>query len=181
MEQNVSEENVVMLGGKAWDQIPENKVSFDQFAWLQTAADKAGLNTELKRAVEGIIGTALDDKVGLSDDAAEDLTDMILRRCFEGGAHLDLLAGILVEKGRKWKRSEAEINREFFADLVGEDVEKMTMLIAQIALAFFWKGLESIATSQKSSSLLQVVAKVKQVQTESEPNPDLATISESSE
>jgi hypothetical protein len=181
LERNVSEENVVMLGGKAWDQIPQEKVSFDQFAWLQTAADRAGLNTELKRTLAPLLEAALNEKVGITEETAEDLSDMILRRCFEGEAHLDLLAGILVEKGRKWQRTEAEKNRDFFAGLVGQDVEKVTMLIAQIALAFFWKGLESIATSQKSSSLRVVIDALQKTQAESEPVPDLAEISESLE
>jgi hypothetical protein len=64
-----------------------------------------------------------------------------------------IVAGILTEVGKKWRRDEAERNAEIFADITdtGEKVTMRTQIV-NFVIAFFLLGEESSTTSPKSSS-----------------------------
>ena len=53
----------VTLGGRVFVPTEEDDMTFDQFAWIQTAAEKAGLGQELMGAVEPIVRLAGQDVV----------------------------------------------------------------------------------------------------------------------
>lgn len=142
-----------MLGGRVFKPTEADNVTFDQYAWIQSAADKAGLGEELKSLIEPLIEAA---KNGEADSvvnvSAEKMATAIVLRCYDNRAHLDVLAGTLVEVGKLWTHERAEKNREFFGSLKGEDIEKVQLLLSQLVLAFFWSGLDSMMTSPKYSA-----------------------------
>lgn len=147
------EQEQVMLGGRVFRPADADEVTFDQYTWIQVAATNAGLGKELMERISPHIEAAVENKTTMDEGLAEDISIAIVHRCFEKGAHLDILSGILVEPGVEWTRQRAEDNREFIARLKGEDIEKVQAILLQGILGFFFKGLDSIRTSPNSSIL----------------------------
>jgi len=162
----------VTLGGRVFVPTQEDDMTFDQFAWIQTASEKAGLGSELMSAVEPMLKRVLETEQVLSDDEVESLTTRIVSRCYQQRAHLDVLAGLLVEKGKTWSPSYAEDLKQFFGGLKGkEDIGKANAVLAEAILSFFWSGLASTKTFQNSSKTPDLVVRL---QEEMEREPDLA-------
>lgn len=162
----------VTLGGRVFVASNAEEMTFDQYAWVQMSADKAGLGTELVERLGPVLNRALDEEVALSENEAEELTNAIVMRCYEQRAHVELLSGILVQKGEEWTYESATENREFLGTMKGKaDIEVANIILAQAIVGFFWSGLDSMLSSQKSSPLAQAVRRVR-TETESEPEPD---------
>lgn len=151
----------VTLGGRVFVATPSEDMTFDQFAWVQAAAIKAGLGEELVRLIKPVLQTALDTEKALEEGAAEALTEAIVMRAYQNRAHLDVLTGMLVEKGKKWNYEDATKNKDFIGGLRGqEDISKANVALAEQIMAFFLSGLDSIATSQKSGALGMVLERL---------------------
>lgn len=153
----------VTLGGRVFVAAETDDMTFDQYAWIQQAADKAGLGHELVGRMTPVIQKALDTETPLEENEATDLTNAIISRCYQQRAHLDVLAGILVPKGEEWTYELAEETKAFLGKMKGRpDIELANILLAQAVIGFFWTGLESMLTSLKSSDLVTVAAKVRE-------------------
>jgi hypothetical protein len=84
-----------------------------------------------------------------SEKTAKDLLATMLG---SGMVH-HILAGVLTERGKKWRRDEAERNAEIFSDITDTD-EKVAMrkCIVDFVIGFFRSGEVSSTTSPKSSN-----------------------------
>jgi hypothetical protein len=84
-----------------------------------------------------------------SEQSAKNLLATILG----SGYASKVLAGVLTEQGKKWRREDAERNAEIFADITAND-EKVAMrtMLVRFVLGFFLLGEASSTTSPKSSS-----------------------------
>lgn len=165
----MGEQKSVTLGGRKFVATPEDDMTFDQFAWIQTAADKAGLGHELLAEVEPIIEKAQQDETPISDKYAETLSRKIVSRCYQERAHLDVLAGILVEEGETWSHDGAKETKEFLGLMKGKaDIELANVILAQAILGFFWSGLASMTTSPTSSSLADAAKTLERMESESD-------------
>jgi hypothetical protein len=80
---------------------------------------------------------------------AEELLTQILL----SGRSSYILAGCLVEAGKKWNRADAEKNAAAFREIT-DDAEKKTMraAIVQVVIGFFQLGEKSAQSSPKSSN-----------------------------
>lgn len=169
----------VTLGGRKFVVTSDDDMTFDQFAWIQTAADKAGLGNELLAMISPIIERAQKDGEAISDDYAEVVTREVVGRCYQDRAHLDVLAGVLVEEGQAWSHDKAKDTREFFGQLKGKaDIEIANIILAQAILGFFWSGLASMMTSQNSSALAdaaKLMERVEEMEGESGPEEGWAS------
>ena len=164
--------NQVTLGGRVFVPTNEDDMTFDQFAWIQSASEKAGLGRELMQAIEPMLQKVLETETQLSDDEVENLTTQIVSRCYEKRAHLDVLSGLLVERGQSWTVERAEKTREFIGALKGkDDIGKANAILAEAILSFFWNGLASTRIFQNSSKTPDLIARL-QAAMESEPDQD---------
>ena len=111
------------------------------------------------KALEPIVKAAAEDGAVLSTDDSQALAGKIIARAYEGRAHLHVLAGVLVEKGREWRYDDALKNVEWFGKLTGpENIQRVNNVLAESIVGFFFSGLASMKTSPKSSrSVLDVV------------------------
>lgn len=168
--------NEVVLGGRVFVPTGEDDMTFDQFSWIQTASEKAGLGRELMRMVEPMLHRVLEEEKEISDEEAEDLSMAIVTRCYEARAHLDVLSGLLVEKGSVWSFETAEKNKAFFGGLKGKDeIAKVNAILAEAILGFFWSGLASTKIFQNSSKTQDLVIRLKEaMQDEPDQDGDLA-------
>jgi hypothetical protein len=80
---------------------------------------------------------------------AQQLLQVIL-----GSGHAaKIIAAVLTEEGKKWRRDEADRNAEIFADITSADEKTlMRKVLVQFVVDFFRFGEASSRTSPKSSS-----------------------------
>jgi hypothetical protein len=162
----------IRLGGRVFVPTQEDDMTFDQFAWIQTASEKAGLGRELMGIVEPMLKKVLETEEAVTDDEAEDLTARIVSRCYEQRAHLDVLSGLLVEKGKQWSPDHAEEMKKVFGGLKGkDDIAKANAVLAEAILSFFWNGLASTRIFQNSSKTPDLVIRLQEAM-ESEPDQE---------
>ena len=162
-----------------FETVEEEDITFDQYAWIQNAVEKAGLGDELAERLEPVLTNALTKEQTLEDDAAHDMAKAIVMRCFENRAHLDVLAGSLRRAGHEWTYEEAEKNREFFGKLKGKDIQAISELMVQMVVAFFQIGLNSLLTSQRYSSDLKVAAMDALAETEEDESDQVSDLENS--
>jgi hypothetical protein len=168
-ETEVETPKTVALGGRTYIATPEDDMTFDQFAWIQSAADKAGLGHELVGMIAAVMDKAGTTEVPLTEKEAEEFTQTIVSRCYRDRAHLDVLAGILVEKGKSWNYEEALKTKEFLGKMKGRaDIEMANVVLAQAILGFFWSGLVSMKNSPNSLLLRDVVERLEREEMEQE-------------
>ena len=142
---------LIELGGQLFRPVEEDDMVFEQFAWVQNAAQAAGLGHELMDAYKPFIEELNGDRAELTEDQLYQISEKIIMRAFEGRAYLRLLAGVLVPEGKPWTRNQAEQMMEYFAQLKGPDIGKMHQIIVIATIGFFTSGLKSLETSQNSS------------------------------
>lgn len=84
-----------------------------------------------------------------SEKSAHELLTTIIG----SGMASHIVAGILTERGKKWKRDDAESNAEIFADITATS-EKVAMrqCVVDFVIHFFLLGEASSTTSPKSSN-----------------------------
>jgi len=143
------------LGGRMFETIPDEDITFEQWSWMSVAMEKAGAGDELIGRLEPFVDSAMNQRA-MDDTEKRDLSRAVLLRCMEHSAHLDLLAGSLRELGRPWAEESAKANREFFAKLKGNDIQKLADILQQVVIAFFITGLNSILTSPKYSTSREI-------------------------
>lgn len=165
----------VTLGGRVFVAADAEDMTFDQYAWVQQAADKAGLGQELVDRFTPVMEKALETGEGLDEDEAEKLTNAIISRCLRERAHLDVLAGMLTPKGEDWSWEGAEETKAFLGKMKGKaNIETAHALLAEAVVGFFWSGLDSMVSSLKSSDLAEAVEMVRR-ESESGQESDLVT------
>lgn len=144
--------DAVELGGKVFVPTPDDEVVFAQRAYLQTAAQSAGLGQELVKAFEPVL-----DQVTAGGEMDRDTLNgaawQIISRAMETDAYLRVIAGALVEEGKEWTRLDADANCEFFARLKGDDIQVLEEVLIAAIMGFFVSGLKSTLTSQRSSEV----------------------------
>jgi len=155
-------QKTVTLGGRVFVAAETDDMTFDQFAWIQQAADKAGLGHELIERMSPVVQQALEKEQPLTEDQAKSLTEAIISRAYRERAHLDVLAGVLTPRGEEWSYEVAEETKAFLGKMKGRpDIETANVLLGQTVVAFFLNGLESMLTSLKSSDLVMVAAQIR--------------------
>lgn len=84
---------------------------------------------------------------------AEKSAHELLTTIIGSGMANHIVAGILTERGKKWRRDEAERNAVIFADITDTD-EKVAMrqCVVEFVIHFFLLGEASSTTSPKSSN-----------------------------
>jgi hypothetical protein len=168
-------ENTVTLGGRHFQITEKDDLTFDQNVWLEIATLESGLGVHMQKKLAPVLErAAVDEK--FTDDEAEDLAQSIVVEACRTGKHLDVLAGMLTEVGVTWTRKQAEKNMEFFATLKGGEIAKITSVLQQCIVAFFWSGLELLKSSPNSGSAADVLSSIASLDFE----PDLDAGSESS-
>ncbi len=170
----------ITLGGRAFRASEPDDVTYDQYAWIQSAADKAGLGAELQKRVIPMVEAAVKDEKPASEQDAEDMATAIVMRCYHERAHLNVLAGNLVEVGTAWSYESAVKNRDFFGSLKGDDIATVQLLLTQLVLAFFWSGLDSMTTSPRFLSPREI-SSVEGMGSQMESGSDLDSDSGNSE
>lgn len=141
----------VELGGRVYRMANLEKVTFDQYQWLSTAVQKAGL-PDIPAKIQRLIKAPKDPDGEVPLEAATEVSKEIILRVFESGQATRLLAGNLVESGRPWTRRQAEKTEERLGALTGmDDINRMQDLLVGVILAFFTSGLGSERTSGNSS------------------------------
>jgi hypothetical protein len=149
-ERKAIEQEPLELMGRTFLLTPEADLTFEQYGYVQRAAHDAGMGEEMQAILNPKI-----DAIRAGDEVAEhvwrEISERILMRAFTGRAHLDILSGILVERGQEWTRAQADANREFFAKVKGPDIKKLHGILIQCVVGFFLSGLVSLRTSPSSS------------------------------
>lgn len=151
----------VTLGGRFFEITDKDDLTFDQHVWLEVATLEANLGPHLLKKLAPILEKAVAEDKDPSPEAAEEFAhDMVIEACRDG-KHLDILAGMFTEIGTPWTRKTAEENREFFANLKGENIQPMMQMLQQAIVAFFFSGLDSLRTSESSLSPLEQLSSVR--------------------
>jgi len=148
---DLSIESSIELGGRTFVPTPDDEIVFEQFAYIQTAAQEAGLGQELMDAYKPFVEELAGEGAELNESQLAHISEKVIMRAFRGRAYLCVLAGALVEEGQEWSLEAAEQNVEFFKRLKGEDIRKMHTVLTMATIGFFSAGLRSIATSPSSS------------------------------
>jgi|HubBroStandDraft_6_1064221.scaffolds.fasta_scaffold720360_2 hypothetical protein len=77
----------------------------------------------------------------------------LLQKILGSGHAAKIIAAVLTEEGKKWRREEADRNAEIFADITSADEKTlMRKVLVQFVVDFFRFGEASSRTSPKSSS-----------------------------
>jgi hypothetical protein len=111
--------------------------------------DFVTVNLRLSGASEILATNSPSDDVQTKANKAEACVNRIL----ESGRKYKLLAGLLTEKGKTWKREDAERNAEIFAESRDPDEQqRMNAHLLDFVLVFFRFGEVSSTTSPTSSN-----------------------------
>lgn len=154
-------QNGVTLGERRYVAASLDDMAFPQYAWVSAASERAGLGQEMIDRLEPLLDGALSGEKPVTEQQASAFVRAIVNRAYENGAYLDLLAGLLVEEGVEWSEEYAEETKEALRKLKGvENVSKVSLVLGEAVLSFFWSAVASMTTFQKSSALPDVVAKV---------------------
>jgi hypothetical protein len=111
--------------------------------------DFVTVNLRLSGASEILATNKPSDDVPTRASKAE----AVVNRILESGRKYKLLAGLLTEKGKTWKREDAERNAEIFAESRDLDEQKrMNEHLLDFVLVFFRFGEVSSTTSPTFST-----------------------------
>jgi hypothetical protein len=105
-----------------------------QDMWVMTRLDQAGLE---------VIAATYN-----TPDKLDVLAQKCVEAAYENGTLYEILAGILVEDGKKWTRENALANAEYFGELTNKnDKAALHGPLASILVLYFASGLASTLTS----------------------------------
>jgi len=121
-------------------------IEFETAGQAVTARQDDYLMAQLRRA--GVLDVVQEMK----DEDVEAKSSELLTRILLSGRAPEILAGLLVESGKKWNLRRAEKLAELFGDATNpEDKELMRKSIVSFVIGFFRFGDRSSTTSPKSS------------------------------
>ena len=127
---------IVMSDGRKF-KITEATTS-RQDMWVMTRLDRAGLE---------VIAATYN-----TPDKLDVMATKCVEAAYESGTLYEILAGILVEDGKKWTRESALANANYFGELTNPaDKAAIQGPIVSILMLYFASGLASTETSLKSS------------------------------
>ena len=125
----------VEVGGRVF--IPTANTTFDQDLYLMSLMTETGLAR---------VARSFDKDMILSDVAQE-----IITVAYNSGKLFLILAGGMVEEGKKWNKAESVQLAQWFADLSDpDDKAALHGIIATAILGFFLTALSSLRTSENS-------------------------------
>lgn len=135
-EADIEAESMITMSDGRVFRISEGTTS-RQDMWVMSRLDKAGL-----------------EKIAATYNTPEHLDEMAQKLVFaayENGTLYEILAGLLVEDGKKWTIENAKANAEYFANLTNSaDKQALQGPIVSILMLYFASGLVSNMTSLKS-------------------------------
>ncbi len=82
----------------------------------------------------------------------------ILADVYDSGNAFTLLAGLLVEDGKRWSKDRARDNAALFEEADGDGLNALSQTLNVTLLALFSSGSSSATTSPRSSSLSTTAA-----------------------
>lgn len=140
------------LGGRTFVFTADDEVVFAQRAYITSAAKGAGLGDELMSAWMPLIEDVQAGK-GMDPAKLNAAAWQVVSRAMESDAYLRVIAGTLVEQGKRWDRADADANCEFFANLTGDDITVLEEVLIAAIMGFIVVGLKSTLISQRSSEV----------------------------
>ena len=141
-------------------EVPRDEINFDQDTMITMSDGRKFKITEATTSRQDMWVMTRLDQAGLEVIAATyntpDKLDQLAIKCveaaYENGTLYEILAGILVEDGKKWTQESARKNAEYFSDLTDQnDKNAINGPIVSILMLYFASGLVSTGTSLKFS------------------------------
>lgn len=141
-------------------EVQRDEIDFDQQTLIEMSDGRKFKITEATTSRQDMWVMTRLDRAGLEVIAqtynTPDKLDVMATKCveaaYESGTLYEILAGILVEDGKKWTRERALANAEYFGELTNpKDKEAIQGPVVSILMLYFASGLASTATSLKFS------------------------------
>jgi hypothetical protein len=147
----MTEEQTIRLDGREFHG-PTQALTMDQNDFVTTVLEDCGASPIMDEIIRDAIRKKGGKAAAVDDKPPEQRVHSLLRKIVAAGKSTDVVAGLLTEKGKKWKRADAIRNAAIFKEITdtGEQV-RMRGTIVAFAFAFFLYGEASSETSPKSS------------------------------
>jgi hypothetical protein len=137
---------VYVLGGRTF--APTETLTGRQDGWLIVQTQDIGLTDILKKR----LSNASTDK-DETDAADQEVARSLIVEAHRSGKYHHVIAGRLVEDGKKWNPKDAEANAEYFAELSDPaDKSQLTTAFVEVLNGFFMTVAGFLTASQTSSA-----------------------------